>query len=235
MTLWPQTWAASASHIAAYPRKAGERALVFLEQIFDRIPTSSELEHSEPAQRSRAIARRACAQAAFVSGSLATPGGALAWVTVVPDLLAIWKIQSQMVADIAGAYGQSARLTRQHLVYCVFRHAASQAVRDLVVRIGERVVVREVTAAALRAILKQIGVHLTRSAAQRMAGRLIPFLGAAGVGAYAWYDTRRVAQTAMELFGSSQPPPIPTIEDPEARLELPPPVPGGRQQSPPPA
>ena len=103
--------------------------------------------------------------------------------------------------------------------WCVL--AASQAVRDLVVRIGERVIVRETTGIVLRSILKQIGVHLTRSAAQRIAGRLIPLAGAAGVGIYAWYDTRRVAQAAIELFGAPQPPALPMATPPP----LPPPVP----------
>ena len=55
-------------------------------------------------------------------------------LTVLPDLIAIWRIQAQMVSDIAGLYGKEVALTRAHMVYCLFRHATTQVARDVVVR-----------------------------------------------------------------------------------------------------
>jgi CheY-like chemotaxis protein len=91
----------------------------------------------------------AAKQAALLSGSLALPPGPIGMLTVLPDLYLIWKTQRQMVADMFGLYGRSAELTRTHMLYCLFRHAASHVLRDLAVRTGQRVIVQEIASGAL--------------------------------------------------------------------------------------
>jgi hypothetical protein len=126
----------------------------------------------------------------------------LGWLTILPDLVAIWKLQSRMVADIAAVFGVTATLSREQMLYCLFRHAASHAVRDLVVRVGDRLVVRRATFRVLQTTAEKLGVTLTQRAAGAAVSRWIPVLGAIGVGAYAYYDTTRVASTAIELLGN---------------------------------
>ncbi len=162
----------------------------------------------EPAQRTgvdpevhaKEIARKAAIKASLVSGTLALPPGPAGLLTVLPDLVAVWRIQSQMVADIAGTYGKSALLTREQMVYCLFRHAAAQAVRDLVVRVGERYVFRRASLRALQTIASKVGLKVSQRVIAKTAARWLPAVGAAGVAAYAYYDTGQVAQTAIELF-----------------------------------
>jgi len=137
----------------------------------------------------------------MISGGLALPPGPWGWLTILPDLIAIWKLQSQMVADIAALYGKSATLSKEQMLYCLFKHAAAQAVRDLVVRVGERAIVRRATLKALQTAAERIGVKVTQRAVGTAVSRWIPILGAVGVGAYAYYDTAQVARTAMDLFG----------------------------------
>jgi len=62
------------------------------------------------------------------------------------------------------------------MVYCLFGHTALQLLRDVAVRVTQR------------------------SAGGGIA-RLLPVVGAVGVGAYAFYDTSQVTATAIELFG----------------------------------
>ena len=38
----------------------------------------------------------------------------------------------KMIADIFALHGRAAELTRSHMLYCLFRHLASQVVRDVV-------------------------------------------------------------------------------------------------------
>jgi hypothetical protein len=102
--------------------------------------------------------------------------------------MAIWRIQAQMVADIAGAYGRDASLTREHMLYCLFRHTAAQAMRDLAVRVGER------------ALVGGFGLRIAQRSLSRGLARVIPVAGALGVGAYAFYDTGQVGKAAVALF-----------------------------------
>lgn len=147
-----------------------------------------------------AIMRAAARRAALVSGSLALPPGPLGVATVLPDLYLIWKIQRQMVADLFAVHGRTAELTRTHMLYCLFRHAASQVLRDVAVRAGERFVIRQMSAGALRSTLGALGVSVTQRAAGAAAGRFVPALGAAAVAAYAYWDTMQVAKTAHRLL-----------------------------------
>ena len=128
------------------------------------------------------------------------PPGPLGVLTLVPDLVAIWRIQAQLVADIAGVRGRSGSLTREQMMYCLFRHAASQLLRDVAVRVGERTIVRVLTAPAIQALAGRVGVHLSRHLVAKSASRWVPGVGVAAVAAYAWWDTERVARTADELF-----------------------------------
>ena len=136
----------------------------------------------------------------LLSGSLALPPGPLGLLTVLPDLYLIWQTQRQMVADIFALYGRSAELTRTHMLYCLFRHAASQVLRDVAVRAGERLVVREISSSALRGVLGSVGMALSKRMAGSAASRWVPLVGAAAVAGYAFWDTHQVAKTARRLL-----------------------------------
>ena len=84
----------------------------------------------------------AASKAALAAGTLALPVGPLGWATIAPEMLAVWRIQRQLVADVAALYGRSAELGPSQMLWCLFRHTAAQALRDLSVRVGERVLVR---------------------------------------------------------------------------------------------
>jgi hypothetical protein len=124
----------------------------------------------------------AALKAAFLSGGLSLPPGPFGILTIIPDLVGIWRIHDEMVADVAGAYGRRARSSQQQMMGCLFKHAFCQLTRDLVVRLLQR-------ALAGRASLCLL---------QRIA---VPMLGAAAVAAYTYFDTLRVGKRAIVLFG----------------------------------
>src|SRR5215211_841976 len=113
-------------------------------EVIVHVPATSEPASQTPEVRCRAIIRGAALKTAGTSGTLALPPGPWGMLTVLPDLVTVWKIQAQMVADIAAAYGNTAVLSQEQMLYCLFRHTASQAVRDMVVRIGDRLAIRRV-------------------------------------------------------------------------------------------
>lgn len=164
------------------------------------VPQTDEPAMAQPAERAHAIARSAARTASVVSGSLSLPPGFLGWLTVIPELIGIWKLQAQMVSDIAGVYGQQKKLGREQMLYCLFKHVSAQLFRDVVVRVGERVVVQQTSLKVLQSIAQQIGVQVSKTVLSKSASRFVPLLGAVGVGAYAYFDTLQVAKTAVELF-----------------------------------
>ncbi len=184
----------------AEPGHWGERVLALVVQ-----PPEPELQPSRtPAAVAARVIEDAAAKAALAAGTLALPPGPLGWATLAPEMLAVWHIQRQLVADIAALYGRSAELGATQMLWCLFRHTAAQALRDLSVRVGERVIVQPAAQALLQRVAGAIGMHLGRKTASRALSRWVPLVGAAGVGAYAWWDTRQVGRAALQLFEREQ-------------------------------
>ena len=181
--------------------------------VLARIPETGERANASPLMRARAISRAAAVKTATVSGSLSLPPGPAGWLTIIPDLTMVWHIQSQMVADIAGAFGKRSVLGQEQMVYCLFRHAAAHTVRGLVVRTGERILLEKAPAHAAAAAVRKLGAPIARRIAGRGLSRWLPLAGAVGVGAYAYYDTMRVASTTIDLFGSDT---LDSADDPDA-------------------
>lgn len=175
-------------------------------ELLGQVPASEVQPAPDPHQRAEQIARAAASKAALTAGGLALPAGPLGWLTVLPELVAVWRLQAQMVADIAAVFGHRADLTREQMVYCLFRHTAAQAMRDLLARVGGRYLVQQVPLRTLQRVARAVGVSISRRALGRGVARWLPVAGAVGVGAYAWFDTRQVARTAIEVFGSGKPP-----------------------------
>jgi len=197
------------SERAVVPKGDVERAERVYRAILDfvaKIPKSDVRRARDPLAAARKRANQAARAAALTAGSLALPPGPLGWLTILPEILGVWKIQTHMVADIARMYGRSASLTREHMLYCLFRHSAAQVVRDLVVRSGERLLVQQASLAVIQSVARRIGVRVSERGFASAVSRWLPVLGAVGVGGYAFYDTTQVAKTAIELFGSEPPP-----------------------------
>ena len=171
--------------------------------IFDlvlQVPTSTESTLQNPVARAHEVSRATARKASLVSGSMALPPGFLGWLTVLPELYGVWKLQAQMVSDIASIYGKQSTLGREQMLYCLFKHVSAQVFRDVVVRVGERVVVREASLKVLQAIAQQVGVKVSQAVLGKSLSRFVPLIGAVGVGAYAYFDTLQVAKNAVELF-----------------------------------
>lgn len=171
-----------------------------LSDLVSEVPASREPSAEHPAKRAEELIFAAKAKAAAISGTLALPPGPAGLLTILPDLVAIWHLQRQLVADIAAAHGRQADLSQETMLYCLFRHAASQAVRDLVVRVGQRVLLRRASRKAMQQVLEKVGIKVTQRVLGRAVSRWVPILGAVGVAAYAWHDTGQVGKVATDFF-----------------------------------
>lgn len=186
------------------PTEPGRVTSAILDFV-SQIPASQVGSSQHPDSEARLLTQRAAKRAGLTAGSLALPPGPLGWLTVLPELVAIWRIQAQLVSDIAAAYGKHATLGREQMLWCLFRHTAAQAFRDLVIRMGDRLLFRRMSATVAERVAQRIGVKLSQRAIGAGVSRWLPVVGALGVGAYAYYDTRHVAETAIELFrGASE-------------------------------
>ncbi|HEX9147469.1 MAG TPA: hypothetical protein VGA09_24620 [Candidatus Binatia bacterium] len=185
---------------AVQEREILDKLFDILFKVIHEIPNSVQKQKSDALLHARKLIADASLKAAGISGALALPPGPWGWLTILPDLAAIWRLQAQLVADIAALYGKNGKLTEESLIYCLFRHAAAQVVRDLVARMGERVVVQRISLRTAEDIIAGIGFRVIRRVARGGLWRLLPAIGALAVAAYAYYDTEQVGRNAIEFF-----------------------------------
>ncbi len=171
-----------------------------LENLALHIPSSDEPVSSNPQKRAAEIMRVAGLKAGAMSATFALPPGPAGLLTVIPDLLKVWQIQQQMVADIAACYGKTSQLNRQMMVYCLFRHGAAMLLRDVVARVGERVIVKQASLRIIQQTLRKIGIHVTQKAVGKTLSRWLPIVGPVLIGGYSLMDTRNVGKTAIDTF-----------------------------------
>lgn len=172
-----------------------------LENLALNIPVSAEPLNANPRKRAAEIVRVAGLKAGALSATLALPPGPAGMLTVIPDLLKVWQIQQQMVADVAACFGKSSQLNRQMMVYCLFRHGAAMLLRDVVARVGERVIVKQASLRVIQQTLRKIGIHVTQKAVGKTLSRWLPVVGPVLIGGYSLMDTRNVGKTAIDAFG----------------------------------
>ena len=184
----------------AQERELLDKLFRILFRVIHEMPSSSEQQTRDATVRARKLIADASFKAAAISGALALPPGPIGWLTILPDLAAIWRLQAQMVADIGAVFGKRGQLTEESMIYCLFRHAAAQVVRDLVTRMGQRVIVQRVSVRTAETILGTIGIKVAQRVARRGLFRWLPAIGALAVAGYAYYDTEQVGHTAIEFF-----------------------------------
>lgn len=166
------------------------------------IPLSSEQVAAAPGARAAKLCETAARTTAKISGLAAMAPGPLGLLTVLPDLVAMWRIQSQLVSDIAAVYGKTAHLSTEHMLWCLFKHSAAQTGRDIAFRAGERFLIQPLSMHALQRLTALIGIKFSQRTVGEAVARLLPLVGAVGVAGYAYYDTKKVGATAIELFSS---------------------------------
>ncbi|MBP5591521.1 EcsC family protein [bacterium] len=196
--------------------KIKEKLSALLFELITDIPESLHAPSENSDEKIKKLIRQAAVKASLVSATLSVPAGVTGVLTSIPDIAAIWRIQAQLVSDIAATYGKFAQLSREAMVWCLFRHSAAQLVRDIAVRTGSRIVVQKVSFAVLEALLKKIGLKVSTKFLGRAALRAIPAIGAIGNGAYSFYDTTEVGKTAAAYFKAlADNPDEPPVEEAE--------------------
>lgn len=196
--------------------KLKEKLSALLFELITDIPESLHAPSENSDEKIKKLIRQAAVKASLVSATLSVPAGVTGVLTSIPDIAAIWRIQAQLVSDIAATYGKFAMLSREAMVWCLFRHSAAQFLRDIAVRTGSRIVVQKVSFAVLETILKKIGLKVSTKFLGRAALRAIPAIGALGNGAYSFYDTTEVGKTAAAYFKAlADNPEEPPVEDAE--------------------
>jgi len=145
----------------------------------------------------------AAMKTATISGGMALPPGPIGLVTILPELKLVWLTQTQLVSDIAAIYGKTISLDQQAMLYCLFKHGLATGFKEIVVRVGERYLIKRASLRAIQALLKKIGVSVTQRLLGRSVSRWLPIIGAGAIAAFSYKDTTNGATTVASTAGAA--------------------------------
>ena len=170
------------------------------------------------------IITNAALMAGSVSAVASIPPGPIGWLTILPDLLAVTKIQMNLIFKIAKYYGQEDKVTKTTIALVFARFTGVQAViseaqREVGKRIFEQttikasekiimkglekvnvLVIERMTYEPLRKLLQKISQRIAGQVSSKIIGRWLIGISSVIFGTLSYKNTKKIAAVAVELF-----------------------------------
>ncbi|EOQ96487.1 hypothetical protein LEP1GSC195_3504 [Leptospira wolbachii serovar Codice str. CDC] len=146
------------------------------------------------------LVQNASFKSGLVSATCSLPPGPLGILSILPELLFMYRIQGHLILDIAALYGKEVQVTKELLLYCLFKHGGAHVFRKIIEESSLKILIRPTTVKVFQTMLEKLGLLISKSIIRKQFARWIPIGGAIVTGTFAYYDTKRVGKTAMDLF-----------------------------------
>ncbi|TGL15336.1 hypothetical protein [Leptospira meyeri] len=148
----------------------------------------------------RELVQNASFKSGLISATCSLPPGPLGILSILPELLFVYRIQGHLILDIAALYGKEVQVTKELLLYCLFKHGGAHVFRKIIEESSLKILIRPTTVKVFQTLLEKLGLLISKSIIRKQFARWIPIGGAVVTGTFAYYDTKRVGKTAMDLF-----------------------------------
>ena len=155
---------------------------------------------SSPEELVSSLTETAAIKTASISAGLSLPGGFFSLITILPELFIVYRIQGHLIKDIASVYGKEAYVTKELLIYCMFKQTSLHLVERIIEDLGTKIIIRPTTLKVMESLLQKIGIHLSKSFIKSKLLKWLPLLGAVLTGGLTYLDTKYVASTAVGMF-----------------------------------
>jgi uncharacterized protein (DUF697 family) len=144
--------------------------------------------------------RKASHQAFTISTCAGMTPGLWGFFTIVPELIAITKLQINLVYKLAKFYGKANKLTAS-IIFNIFATAMGVGEQKIFMRqVGPRVIVKALSSQTIRKMAPQIGKRVSSRIMRRGFARWIPMLTAPAFGYFSMSMTEKIAYVADEIF-----------------------------------
>ncbi len=141
------------------------------------------------------------AQKAFkISTALGLIPGPIGFVSILPEVVALTKLQLNLIYRIAGHYGRTEMVDKEIVLLILANVLGVAGGETLIRRAGTTLVIRSANTRIVRALARKIGAHVIDTAAEKMIGRWIPLATAPFFGYLSRSLTRKIGIEANRLL-----------------------------------
>jgi|WetSurMetagenome_2_1015567.scaffolds.fasta_scaffold151902_1 hypothetical protein len=143
----------------------------------------------------------AAARKAFkISMALGVVPGPVGMATILPEVIALTKLQVNLIYRIAKYYGKEERVNKE-LILLILGNAMGIAAGEMLLRrVGTTLVVKSVSSRVIRGLSRKIGARMVDRAVERAIARWIPMVAAPLFGYFSRSLTRKIGREAERFF-----------------------------------
>jgi len=143
------------------------------------------------------------AQKAFkVSTALGLIPGPIGFVSILPEVVALTKLQINLIYRIARHYDRAEMVDKEIVLLILATVMGVAGGEALIRKAGTTLVVKTANAKVVKVLARKIGTHTIDAAAERAIGRWIPLLTAPLFGYFSRSLTRRIGEEAKMLLAT---------------------------------
>ena len=169
----------------------------FVKLLMDFAP---DIENIEVTGTPEEMTQTASWKAFSISTAAAVPPGPFGLVTILPEIVAVTKIQMNLLYRIAKYHQQAGKVNRT-LVLLIFGNALGFAVgSEFFRKVGSRLLVESAGSPGVRNIALRIGKKITTRILPKTVARWVPFVLAPIFGAFSKSMTTKIGREANKIF-----------------------------------
>lgn len=169
-----------------------------LENVLNTLgPNPDEIKVDGTSQK---MIRKASRAAFLISTGAGIPTGPIGLATIVPEVVALIKLQIDLIFKVAKFHQQEAKVNKT-IILTVLGVAMGVVLKHaLINKVGTRIIVKSLSAEGAKRITREIGEKFATGLLKRGVGRWIPLMLAPVFGYLSLSMTRKVGREAESLF-----------------------------------
>ena len=146
------------------------------------------------------LIRKYSLQSSALSSTLGVIPGVSGLVTVIPEIILLLKLQSRMIKDIAILHGKENLLTKELLLYCLFKDSEIEVFQTSIRMTVSRIFIRPISLSLLHTFFIRVIQLKSNHFKRKKSSFLISFISGLSNGVLSFIDTQMVGTTANLIF-----------------------------------
>jgi len=168
----------------------------FFRSKADEFSKDSDRPSSNDAQSIIKVYALKCSSVSGFTGLVPGPWGML---TIIPDIVMVLRLQTEMLAKLSVAYNKEKIVSKELVLYMLFQGVGAAGVSFVAVKAGQ-VIVKRASTRIIQRMVAMLGGRIAQRAIVRAASRYIPIIGASVMATWVGYMTRQIGNAAKDLL-----------------------------------
>lgn len=136
---------------------------------------------------------------AGVSGFASLAPGPFGLLTIIPDIIMVLRLQTEMLAKLSAAYRKEKFVTKEIVLFMLFQGVGSLGISFVIVK-SSQLIVKRASARLIQKIVTMLGGRILQRTISQAASRFIPIIGPIAMAIWIRHMTKKIGNEAMNIL-----------------------------------